>query len=262
MDLNIKNIKGIARENLIGWYGLTIGSSLIVTIIISICMSPFQRMLMQGLQQGFQSMVQPIIACAGFFIIALVSLLFAAGINKIHMNIARQKETSINDLLFAFKNRPDRFLGLGVVLVVISYICILPGMLCMTIFSVSGTASLGAGFFVGCILEIIGCIVLIILMLGLSLSDYLLLDDPHGTTVGVAIKKSWQMMKGYKRKLFLLGLSFIGWIILGIVSFGLAMLWITQYTSQATVIFYLKLLAKENAEAFAVVSSESEEQTF
>jgi uncharacterized membrane protein len=46
---------------------------------------------------------------------------------------------------------------------------------------------------------------------------YFILKDHPDYSVSKAIKKSRQLMKGYKWKLFLLGLSFIGWWLLSIV---------------------------------------------
>ena len=77
---------------------------------------------------------------------------------------------------------------------------------------------------------------------------YLLADNPQIGAVEV-LKKSAEMMKGYKWKLFCLHLSFIGWYLLGIVTFGIAFIWVGPYIKTANTIFYenLKTLSEKNA---------------
>ena len=82
----------------------------------------------------------------------------------------------------------------------------------------------------------------------LSQIFYLLADNPQIGAVEV-LKKSAEMMKGYKWKLFCLHLSFIGWYLLGIVTFGIAFIWVGPYIKTANTIFYenLKTLSEKNA---------------
>lgn len=66
---------------------------------------------------------------------------------------------------------------------------------------------------------------------------FVLRDEPTLKYNG-AIERSMAMMEGHKMDYFLLILSFIGWYILGIVSFGIGFLWINPYITRALVIFY------------------------
>lgn len=73
-----------------------------------------------------------------------------------------------------------------------------------------------------------------------SMAFYLLVDDPD-MKVMEAIQKSKEMMKGYKTKLFMLDLSFLGWALLAILTFGIGFLWLTPYMLTSHAIFYDKL---------------------
>ena len=66
---------------------------------------------------------------------------------------------------------------------------------------------------------------------------YLMSDDPN---IGAmeAIDKSKKMMYGYKWKFFCLGLRFIGWFLLGILSLGIGFLWIVPYMNISAAKFY------------------------
>lgn len=55
------------------------------------------------------------------------------------------------------------------------------------------------------------------------------------------IDKSREMMNGYKMSLFLLDLSFIGWYIVGILCFGIGVLFVRPYHMQARAEFYEEL---------------------
>ena len=58
-----------------------------------------------------------------------------------------------------------------------------------------------------------------------------------------SINKSVELMKGNKIRLFLLYLSFIGWYVLGVVSFGIGFIWILPYV-EATIAEFYNSLAK------------------
>ncbi len=75
-----------------------------------------------------------------------------------------------------------------------------------------------------------------------AMTFYILEDE--GLDCNAAITKSRQMMDGYKWKLFCLHLSYIGWLILCILTLGILYLWVGPRMSAADYNFYLKL--KEN----------------
>ena len=60
-----------------------------------------------------------------------------------------------------------------------------------------------------------------------------------------AFEISKKAMVGYKGKAFLLGLSFIGWILLSILTFGIGLLFLEPYMSAAYAELYLDV--KESA---------------
>lgn len=73
--------------------------------------------------------------------------------------------------------------------------------------------------------------------LAYSMYPYILRDEPE-LSVWQTLKKSEAIMKGYKGKLFLLYLSFVGWFILGAFTFGILYIWLTPYIMTSTVKFY------------------------
>lgn len=78
----------------------------------------------------------------------------------------------------------------------------------------------------------------IIVALGLYEVPYMLAEDPNISGME-AIRRSWENMKGHKGELFVLHLSFIGWILLTILTFGvLAIFYAGPYMSLAEAGFY------------------------
>jgi len=70
-----------------------------------------------------------------------------------------------------------------------------------------------------------------------SMSFYILADNPD---MGImeALNRSKIMMRGNKWKLFCLNLSFIGWAILCVLSFGVGFLWLIPYVEVSIIAFY------------------------
>jgi uncharacterized membrane protein len=77
----------------------------------------------------------------------------------------------------------------------------------------------------------------IILGIGLCMAPYILKDDTQISAMD-ALMKSWQMTRGHKMKLFWLGLSFIGWIILSLCTFGLGFFLLAPYMEATFAHYY------------------------
>lgn len=73
-----------------------------------------------------------------------------------------------------------------------------------------------------------------------AMTPYILLDHPE-MGINDAITESRRLMDGHKWELFCLNLSFIGWILLGILTFGLLFGWLTPYMSITNAAFYRSL---------------------
>jgi len=73
-----------------------------------------------------------------------------------------------------------------------------------------------------------------------SAATYLMLEDPN-MGINESLRKSGELMRGYKGKLFVLDLSFILWILLTAITFGLVGLYLRPYTELTRVQFYYDL---------------------
>ena len=70
-----------------------------------------------------------------------------------------------------------------------------------------------------------------------SMAYYVLADNPE-MTAREALKESMRIMDGHKMELFALHLSFLGWILLSYVTFGLSLFYVIPYMSATVANFY------------------------
>lgn len=76
---------------------------------------------------------------------------------------------------------------------------------------------------------------------GYSMSGYLLLQNPN-LTPSQSLAESQRMMKGHKMELFMLDLSFIGWMLVSVLTCGIGFLALVPYIQQARAHFFLTLV--------------------
>ena len=131
----------------------------------------------------------------------------ALGMTSYFMNLIRDEDTRIEDTFSGFKNFASAFLVqllAGIFVLLWTILLIIPG---------------------------------IIAALSYSMIYYILKDNPDLSAMDV-IRESKKLMDGEKGRLFILGLSFIGWIIVGIITAGIGFLWIGPYINAAMAAFY------------------------
>ena len=70
-----------------------------------------------------------------------------------------------------------------------------------------------------------------------AMTWYVLADHPE-MGANEAITKSKEIMQGHRMELFILQLSFIGWFLLGSITFGLAYIYVIPYMETTIANFY------------------------
>ena len=73
-----------------------------------------------------------------------------------------------------------------------------------------------------------------------SMTMYIVAENP-GISAREAINRSKAMMEGHKMDYFILVLSFIGWMLLSAITFGIAYIWVGPYMNATMVNFYKDL---------------------
>ncbi len=81
-----------------------------------------------------------------------------------------------------------------------------------------------------------------------AITPYILLDKPELSATD-AITESRNMMNGHKMELFLLDLSFIGWILLSLLTCGILLFYVVPYMQAARAEFYRTLKGDDESKA-------------
>lgn len=98
----------------------------------------------------------------------------------------------------------------------------------------------------GIVFIIIIVVLLLAVILGILLFPlpYLMAEDDCG--IWEAVKRSFSIMNGHRWELFVIGLSFLGWIVLSLLTLGIGLLWLLPYIQVTLRIYYLSITGREN----------------
>ncbi len=70
-----------------------------------------------------------------------------------------------------------------------------------------------------------------------SMVQYILVDNPELGVMG-SIRRSKEIMQGHKWEFFVLELSFIGWMLLSVLTFGILLFYVSPYMNVTNANFY------------------------
>lgn len=231
MNRKPKELKRMARETLNQRYHIPMTAFFLSTFITLLIETPFSLSM-----SDTPSIPQYIITYAAEFLISLIAVILGAGTSYIHLNMARKKEASVKQLFFAFKQHPDRYIGAGLLTTLLAVAGLLPFFIGTAIFlllpfNVASVLILIATALVSIVLTVL-------IAITYAMVIYLLIDYPQ-MKVTNAFRESRLLMKKKKGRFLYLALSFLGWYLLILLSFGVASLWIIPYQNQTFVQFYL-----------------------
>lgn len=266
MKKTCKELKRLSRGVLAPNWAIVILAFILIQLIINVVtmpfQSPFEAYYMQNMLQAytelgidpslFEGIVIPalpttaelIIAIAATFIISLISTILSAGQYKLHLSLFRNEKVQIKEIFSQFKYRPDRFILANLLLMFIQLACAIPLAVCAVLailFSVNGSM-------LAMVLSVIGTIITYVLFLVLVIffqfkysQIILLLADHPDMRVMESFKESARLMKGNMGRYLYMTLSFIPMLILGSLSMGIGMLWVSPYMLTVQAAFYMDI---------------------
>lgn len=245
MKRKCKELKRISRGNLCGFYGVFILAIILVSMIPSFILTPFNSTFQNEVLNNSLRTSTLVTYIAASLLMTLVAAIFGAGQFKLHLNHARKLPAQIGDLFSQFKKRPDRFIVGTLLILLISIVVFIP---MFVVFVLSFAGILQNGFLFSEVSTLLIILLLAFFLIAMVLNIYislrfslfiiLLVDHPDYSAVE-ALKTSWKLMSGNVGRLFYISLSFIGLYLLGALTLGAAYLWIEPYRIQTVVQFYL-----------------------
>lgn len=233
MNTTRKELKRIARGNLTGHYLVPIQVFLLTTCITSALELPFS-LLRTG---STNSTLQTVTFFLAEFLITLVSSVLTIGQHRMHLSMARKQQYSKADLFYGFKNHTDHYILYGLIVTAASYIATIPFYVAQSLFSFDAEVST----ILLCLgLAGITLVLQVIFQLEFELLYFVALENEN-LSAKELLQKSHALMKGNRKKLFVLLLSFFGMDMLAMLSMGIGYLWLQPYQMQTLSNFYLDL---------------------
>lgn len=201
-----RELKRLAKVQLQGKYGTMIGA-LILQELLVLFATGILSMMIPG-TDTLSNILYYILT----FIVQLIAGILQAGVSFLYLKAACGMQCSVGDIFYCFKHSPDKAIKIEFVLVIINAVCMM---------------------------------VYVVITLAFTPVFYMMLDFPNYTVKDI-LKKSIEVMKGNKMRYFLLDLSFIPWMFVGILTCGIGLLWIIPYMNMTSTNFYLDLMACRN----------------
>ena len=170
----------------------------------------------------------------------MVYSILLAGLCRLYLNICRTQPVKISDLFSFFSGNPEQI----AIYSIVPYVFYSASTFVMDWCTIGLWSDDGA-FWLYVIVLVILAVIYVWFELCFALALYLYSDDPGQSAVQL-LTGSFLLMRGQKRKLFYLKLSFLGVTALGFLSFGIGFLFVKPYQNLTEALFYLNLNQNQN----------------
>ena len=246
MEQRIKGyeLKDMAKDILRGNYGTIILGQflfwLIIFVVILVFSFPYLLSSITALYSsgGYQSNSALYIYRAGTFISQILYGFLDFGSSYLCLNIICRQRNGYQDVFFGFRRENLlKTLGLTVVRLIFNYLCLGTGQYLASSYLVTRNYR---WLLYALIAYVVGYCIYIPVALALDNTYFLLLDFPD-KKIGDILRSSFRLIKGNRKRLFLLELSFIPLQLLAFLSFGVGNLWLSPYMHMTYTLFYMDL---------------------
>lgn len=162
------------------------------------------------------------------------------------LDVTRGQKPPFGNMLYPFFHHPDRFLIMSLVLVAIQSVLQIPVYVLDDLYSSTflthnyGLEEAIGYLYFSLLCSSISTLIYTIIALRFAMASYLLIEYEDLSGIQ-ALKESARMMKGHKARYFYVSISFFGMLLLGSVTCGIGMLWITPYMETTFAYFYRDL---------------------
>jgi len=243
-------LKQDAKEKLRGNY-IEIVSAMILIYAIVILFFSINNIL----ENAFIMAVIEVIL-SGFLLMGLVTMV---------MKIAKGEQTSLEDL-FSKTNIFFKTVALTIVTsIIIGVFVTFLGVALYGLYTSSGLWGICDDWIVtsliciGIVLSMALLVFTAYVTLSFSLVFFIYHDNPKMSIYDI-LKQSYKLMDGRKLDLFILIISFAGWILLGALTLGLLYLWLIPYMLVAITNFYIEIAPKKRKRAKTNNKEEKDDQ--
>ena len=247
----ISYFKKQAKEQLLGNYSIAIGSfvvifalSYVIFTVVTGAVTAFaigdniagddMSSVLSLLSNKRNSLMFTLLTYIEMAVLTPLCAIFTTGFAYVCVKITKNQRPVISDVFFVTKNHPDKIIIITLVMYGVSVVCDIPALVFEYTCDLSGADDL----LIYMLLGLAGAIAGLVINIMLSLSCFVYIDDPQMDATD-CMKRSIKLMKGNKWRYFYMVLSFAGYLLLIILSLGIALLWIAPYYEMTTVNFYM-----------------------
>ena len=238
-------LKNVAKDRLEGKY-----KGAILILLLSNVIAWIARLVINSIaastatsvyaMSGSASAAQAVTILFDVVLLAANILLgvMSAGIALYFLNIACGQQPFTKDLFYGFQNDSKKALVISAAVTLCNTVCLGPGQYLSQNFLNTRD---GKWVLPALLAMAIGLCIYIPISLGIAMSFFLMLDFP-GKSGKETLQLCWRLMKGNRKRLFLLELSFLPLMLLCILSFGIGFLWLEPYMQMTYAYFFLDLM--------------------
>ena len=225
-------IKAGARSRLTGNYPKVIFIQFYVGFLIAFLSELFFQTIKPSDLKGFCLFI------AVRFLLTILSGLFLVGLNEMYISLFRGRKPSFLRLVTCFYQYSNKTIKLQLLILLHILLHAIPFLITLPIWLIvkKDILLIPTGIFFA-----IALIRAVILQLNYSQVFYLVFEEP-GASVRQLLEASTLLMNGNKLRYAKLLLSFIGLLLINLITFGIASLWIDPYYYSAKACFHKHLL--------------------
>ena len=247
----VSELKAIARRRLSKHNGIMISATVLTLLmILTLVMTEAAIMVMgidpgsagsmEELMKGFMEPKPMLMSYGLSLIISLLAQIIYTGYKRMCLLTAADLKPSLADLFFPFKYNPDKIIILGFLVWAASSLGGLSSL--FDVFGGGMTAGRvsGGAFFAGMLLEVFFAAVTILVNVYMFPAYYIYLEDPQKPVIDI-IRESIAMMRGNVFRFIYLTLTFAGWFVLVLFTYGIALIYVAPYLNTAYSLFYRDL---------------------
>lgn len=231
-------LKDMAKGRLTGRYGTAILAVLVIKSI-HFMINSFITTLVPG--TDLKSYLLTILLST---ITSIFLGVYQTGLSLFFLNMACGQPYRVNDVFYGMYNQPMRSITVSLAVTLANVVCLTPYQIFATLFMSTQDTNY---MMLMLVTAAIGLLIYVPVSLAISQSYFLLLDFPEYSGAD-ALKASCRIMKKHMGRLFYIQASFLPLILLGALTCGIGMLWITPYMNMTYTLFFLDIMNPQKIE--------------
>lgn len=226
-------LKASAKEHMFGHYGSAIGVYLIVTLLTG-----FATLSVTSLTGNTVSIFGTCIHYALLFAVSVFTGLLSSGTAYFYLKIVTGHPSAVSDVFYGFHMEPEKALSIQAWITLLSFLGSLPEYI--VLYHMSGHPDTSVLTQYG-LCMILSSLVALVLDLLYAPAFFLMHDFPQHSAREL-LTMSRKLMVGNKGRLFYLYLSYLPLLLLGVLSCGIALLWVFPYLNATLAEFYMDVI--------------------